>query len=86
MRDLLGERVTEVHATRGSVAVTAFGTPEELHDYFKANYGPTITVYAQLDSERAAELDGDLADLGRRFAAADGAMARDYLLLTAGMA
>ena len=50
--------------------VTHFATAEEFRDYFKINYGPTIAVYRSLaeQPERQADLDQDLAELGRRFA------------------
>ncbi|MEU2113332.1 class I SAM-dependent methyltransferase [Streptomyces sp. NPDC019507] len=92
VRALLGERVTSVEARRGTVRVDRFTTPEELRDYFKKNYGPTIAVYRNIaDSpERVAALDRELAALVRDHASpagdADGAGTAvdwEYLLVTA---
>jgi ubiquinone/menaquinone biosynthesis C-methylase UbiE len=84
VRALLGARVTEVTASRQTLAVDHFGAAEEFRDYFKARYGPTIAVYRSIadQPERAAALDDDLAELGRRFYR-DGTIEWEYLLLTA---
>ncbi len=84
VRELLGDRVTDVVAERRALPVDLFAEPEAFRDYFKARYGPTIAVYKALADEpdRAAALDADLADLARRFAR-DGALEWEYLLLTA---
>ncbi|CAL9344119.1 class I SAM-dependent methyltransferase [Streptomyces sp. enrichment culture] len=68
VRELLGDRVTDVTAERRTVVVDRFATPEEFRDFFKSRYGPVISVYASLagTADRAAALDRDLADLGRR--------------------
>jgi ubiquinone/menaquinone biosynthesis C-methylase UbiE len=85
VRGLLGQRVTDVTARRQTLAVDRFGAPEEFRDYFKAVYGPTIAVYRSLaeEPEKAAALDRDLAELGRRFCRDDGGMEWEYLLFTA---
>ena len=88
VRELLGDRVVDVRATRRTLQVTAFSTAEAFRDYFKINYGPTIAVYRSLTDqpERQAALDHDLAELGRRFGRSeDGVMIMDweYLLVTA---
>lgn len=86
MRDLLGDRVTEVSASRASLLVTEFATPAEFRDYFTSNYGPTIAVYRAIadDPEKVAALDRELEDLARRFDRGDGSTLLDweYLLLT----
>lgn len=84
VRELLGDRVTDVRVERRALPVGIFGTGEEFRDYFKARYGPTIAVYRALadEPERAAELDAALADLLRRFER-DGGLEWEYLLLTA---
>ncbi|SOC49726.1 Methyltransferase domain-containing protein [Blastococcus aggregatus] len=84
VRELLGDRVTDVVVERRTLPVDLFATPEAFRDYFKARYGPTIAVYKALADEpdRAAALDADLADLVRR-SARDGALEWEYLLLTA---
>jgi ubiquinone/menaquinone biosynthesis C-methylase UbiE len=85
VRELLGDRVTDVAARRQALIVAHFGAAEEFRDYFKARYGPTIAVYRSLadQPDRAAALDADLAELGRRFYREDGTMEWEYLLLTA---
>lgn len=87
VRELLGERVTDVMAQRDTLRVDHFDGPEDFVDYFKTNYGPTIAVYRALAEEpdRAAALDRELADLAREFDVGDGSFVMDweYLLLTA---
>ena len=87
VRELLGDRVTDVSASRKSVKIDHFEEPEEFLDYFKANYGPTIAVYRNIadDPEKVASLDNELTELARSNAAGGGssAMEWEYLLLTA---
>lgn len=87
VRELLGDRVTDVDLQRRALRVDHFGSPEEFRDYFKARYGPMIAVYRSLvdQPERAAALDGELADLVRGFARRQGTSVMDweYLLVTA---
>ncbi|MEU9298126.1 methyltransferase domain-containing protein [Streptomyces sp. NPDC048266] len=84
VRELLGDRVTDVEARRESIRVDMFSEPEDFREFFKAAYGPTITVYRSIadDPERTAALDAALADLAGG-ALRDGAMEWEYLLLTA---
>jgi SAM-dependent methyltransferase len=68
VRGLFGGRVDLAFA-RGTVPYPpSFTRPEQLRDYYKTNYGPTIAVYRSLadDPERAAALDRDFADLWAR--------------------
>lgn len=87
VRELLGDRVTDVVASRDVVRVDHFDGPEAFRDYFKANYGPTIAVYKAIsdDADKVAALDAALADLARQFAVGTGSFAMDweYLLFTA---
>lgn len=85
VRELFGERVSGIEASRQLLGVDCFTTAEEFRDYFKACYGPTIAVYKSLaeDAGRAAELDQALVDLGRRYQRTDGSMDWEYLLFTA---
>jgi SAM-dependent methyltransferase len=87
VRELMGDRVTEVVTERRMLPVDHFSRPESFRDYFKARYGPTIAVYTSLAEhpERAAELDAALADLGSRFDRGQGSTVMDweYLLVTA---
>jgi SAM-dependent methyltransferase len=90
VRELLGDQVTDVQASRRTVRIDRFGRPEDFRDYFKANYGPTIAAYRGIadDPRRTAALDAELADLARRHGLAAGStgnivMEWEYLLLTA---
>jgi SAM-dependent methyltransferase len=91
VRRLLGDRVTDVEASRETVRVELFADPDAFRDYFKANYGPTVAAYRGLAGEpvRAAALDEDLSDLARRHDRAGGlgeprmVMEWEYLLVTA---
>jgi SAM-dependent methyltransferase len=93
VRELLGDRVTDVRARRQIVRIDLFGRPEDFRDYFKANYGPTIAAYRGIadDPQRSAALDAELTDLARRHDRAAGSpsstgnivMEWEYLLLTA---
>jgi SAM-dependent methyltransferase len=84
VRDLLGDRVTDLVAHQQSLRVERFDTGAEFRDFFKTNYGPTIAVYRFIagDASKVAALDADLAALGDRFIT-DGVMGWEYLLVTA---
>jgi SAM-dependent methyltransferase len=87
VRELLGDRVEQVKTETRAVRVSYFATPEAFRDYFKANYGPTISIYKAIadDPERVAALDRDLVELVRRFDVGTDSSVVDweYLLLTA---
>ena len=86
VRALLGDRVDDVTAELAArEPVIDFATGAEFRDYFKANYGPTITVYRTIadDPARVAALDVELADLGARALAGGSTMGWEYLLVTA---
>jgi ubiquinone/menaquinone biosynthesis C-methylase UbiE len=84
VRTLFGDRVTDLTARQQSLRVDRFADGAEFRDFMKANYGPTIAVYRFVaeDAAKVAALDADLATLGQRFLE-DGAMAWEYLLVTA---
>jgi SAM-dependent methyltransferase len=84
VRELLGDRVTDVTARTEALRVGEFADGAAFRDFFKRTYGPTIAVYRSLadDPERTAELDAALAQLGDD-ALRDGVMEWEYLLLTA---
>ena len=88
VRELLGDRVTDVTETVAELIVDGFSSARELVDFFKACYGPTIAVFRSLgdDAERAAALDSALVDLAGRFGADDGSMRWEYLIVTAARA
>ena len=87
VRKLFAGSVTELVARRQTVRVDQFATPEEFRDYFKANYGPTIAVYAGIadDPQRVAALDEELVNLAQQHDIGDGSTVMDweYLLVTA---
>ena len=87
VRELLGDRVEQVQTETRAVRLRYFATPEAFRDYFKANYGPTISTYKAIaeDTERVAALDRDLVELARRFDVGTDSTVLDweYLLLTA---
>jgi len=68
-RELLGDRVEQVLTETRTLRVTHYTSPEAFRDYFKTNYGPTISAYRFIadDPDRVAALDHDLAELGQRF-------------------
>jgi ubiquinone/menaquinone biosynthesis C-methylase UbiE len=84
VRELLGDRVTDVVAEARALRVAEFSDGASYRDYFKRTYGPTIAVYRSLadDPARTQELDTALAALGDA-ALSDGVMEWEYLLLTA---
>jgi SAM-dependent methyltransferase len=87
VRALLGDRVGAVEARTDVVRVDRFGAAGQFRDYFKSRYGPTIAVYRSLAEapDRAAALDGDLAELARRHDRGEDGLVMDweYLLVTA---
>jgi SAM-dependent methyltransferase len=69
VRELLGDRVTDVVAERRLLEVAGFADGAAFRDFFKATYGPTIAAYRGIaaEPERVAALDRDLAALGDRW-------------------
>ncbi|MFZ1115914.1 MAG: class I SAM-dependent methyltransferase [Propionibacteriaceae bacterium] len=69
VRELLGARVEQVRTETRTLRVTHYTSPEAFRDYFKTNYGPTISAYRFIadDHERVAALDHDLTELAQRF-------------------
>lgn len=84
VRELFGDRVASLTATREELDVDRFGTGAEFRDFFKLFYGPTIAAYRNIadDPAKVAELDATLADLGDRYLT-DGHMPWEYLVVTA---
>jgi SAM-dependent methyltransferase len=69
VRELFGDRVDGLTFSRDTAPYPSFFTqPDQLRDYYKAHYGPTIAVYRSLadDPERAAALDRDFSALWER--------------------
>jgi SAM-dependent methyltransferase len=84
VRELFGDHVSALTATREELDVDRFTTGAEFRDFFKGYYGPTIAAYRNIADDRArvAELDQVLADLGDRYLEG-GHMPWEYLLVTA---
>jgi ubiquinone/menaquinone biosynthesis C-methylase UbiE len=87
VRELFGDRVTDVVARRQTVTTGGWASAEAWRDYWKSVYGPTIATYRNVgdDPERVAALDRDLAALAARYDRGNGTTVLDweYLLLTA---
>jgi ubiquinone/menaquinone biosynthesis C-methylase UbiE len=85
VRELFGDRVTELQAERRQLTVDRFASAEHFRDYFREYYGPTIAAYRNVadDPAREAELDRALVDLARSAGADTGTMQWEYLLVTA---
>jgi hypothetical protein len=86
VRDLLGDRVTDVRAVTETLTVDRFTSPEDMRDFFKATYGPTIAVYRNIadQPDRVAALDDELVVLAAgHYDRGSGTMGWEYLLLTA---
>ena len=80
VRELLGDRAEQVRTETRTLRVTHYTSPEAFRDYFKTNYGPTISAYRFIadDSDRVAALDHDLAELGQRFDIGTGSYELDW--------
>ena len=85
VRELLGDRVTDLTAERRTLRVDHFRTPGAFRDFFKATYGPTIVAYRGIadDPSRVAELDAALVELARRYDRGDGVLEWEFLLVRA---
>jgi hypothetical protein len=84
VRSLFPDNV-EITAQRRTLTVERFQTPHEFRKFFKATYGPTISVYTAIaaDPDAVAALDNGLDELARSAMADDGTMEWEYLLVTA---
>ncbi|WP_205718288.1 class I SAM-dependent methyltransferase [Actinomadura sp. WMMA1423] len=87
VQELFGERVTDAGFRRDALRVDAFEKPVDFRDYFKARYGPTISVYDRIagDPDRVAALDQALAELAGEYDRGEPTLSMDweYLLVTA---
>ena len=84
VRELLGDRVSDIDARQQKLKVSNFASGAEFRDFFKATYGPKIVAYRGIadDPANVADLDRELEALGDR-ALVDGVMEWEYLLVTA---
>lgn len=84
VRELLGDRVTDLSMQRRRLSVDRFASGAAFRDFFRDFYGPTAAAYRGIgdDDERRGELDDALAALGDRHLEG-GAMDWEYLLVTA---
>jgi ubiquinone/menaquinone biosynthesis C-methylase UbiE len=84
VRELFGDRVSDLVARQQTLRVDRFSRGSEFRDYMKRTYGPVIAVYKfnASDPAKVEALDADIAALGDRFLR-DGAMDWEYLLVTA---
>ena len=89
VRELFGERVTDLEMRRQKVVIDHSPTPEEFREYWKRNYGPTIAAYKfNADHpERVAALDRDflafLTEWNQSTEPGRTAYHAEYLLVTA---
>lgn len=85
VRELFGDRVTDIVAERRNVVVDQFASADAFRDYFKANYGPTVAAYRGIrdDAAKVAALDSDISGLAERYLGSGSQMNWEYLLLTA---
>ena len=85
VREIFGDRVTDVRAVRESVRFDRFATGEEFRAYFASHYGPTIAVYNRNadDPAAVAAIDEALRGLGDRAIERDGVIDSEFLLFTA---
>lgn len=85
VRELFGDRVTDLTTQRLMLSVDYFHSGEALREYYKAHYGPTIAAYRNIeaDPDQVAALDAALDDLGQRYLRANAPMQWEYLLATA---
>lgn len=84
VRTLLGDGIEDFETERRSLTVDIFPDGAAFRDFFKANYGPTISAYRAVgdDAERTAALDEAIASVADRYVE-DGTMSWEYLVVTA---
>ncbi|MDQ7992276.1 MAG: class I SAM-dependent methyltransferase [Propionicimonas sp.] len=85
VRELFGNDLVDLTATRRLLRVTSLDSGERFRDYFKQYYGPTIAAYRAIadDPAATARLDRELVGLAERFGAGRGEFDWEYLLVTA---
>ena len=89
VRELFGDRVTDLELHRHEVVLDRCATPEEFREYWKRNYGPTIAAYRfnADDADRVAALDSEflefLTEQNTSTESGTTAYPAEYLLVTA---
>jgi SAM-dependent methyltransferase len=85
VRELFGDRVSDLRAERRSLRVDRFASAAEFRNFFARYYGPTIAAYRNVadDPERTAALDRALEQLAADNGADTGTMQWEYLLVVA---
>ncbi len=90
MRELFGDKVTDLAVGRETVLMDHCATPQEFREYWKRNYGPpTIATYRFNggDQDRIAALNRDflalLEDWNQSTEAGRTAYSAEYLVVTA---
>lgn len=89
VRKLFGDNITDLTARTETVRIDHCSSPLEFREYWKRNYGPTITTYRfnADDAEKTAALDRDFLEFTQKWNSATepGRTAYDaeYLLVTA---
>jgi SAM-dependent methyltransferase len=85
VRELFGDRLADIVVERRNLVVDRFSSADAFRDYFKANYGPTVSAYRGLagDPVKTSALDHDLAELASRYLDGASEMNWEYLLFTA---
>jgi SAM-dependent methyltransferase len=81
---LFGDRVSDISTRRAGLRVDRFASAQDVHDYFKTHYGPTIEAYRTIGDNPVltATLDAQLTELADKHLD-NGVMQWEYLLVTA---
>jgi len=66
LRELFGDRLAWLEVAERTFTFR-FRSAEELVDFFRTWYGPTVKAFAALDAAARDALERDLVELGRRF-------------------
>lgn len=88
VRELFGDRVFGLTVRREQIVMDTCATPEAFREYWKAHYGPVISVYRHNadDPDRLAQLDRDFTAFLTAWNRGDGvrgAWPAEYALVTA---
>jgi hypothetical protein len=82
VRELFGDRVDLRTMERGTLEVTAFGSPQAFADHFRTNYGPTIAARKNAAKDgREGDLDAALDDYMASQDLGGGRFEAEYLII-----